>query len=167
MISFANPFLLSDNERPVKSESEQSASPELLPASLSRFSFHLQPDILTRSTAHKDTLPLDTNPSPGGSKQPLYRFGSEVAGLNSMANPSSWPPTSEPLLSGRKFDFGAVQNTMPFNDDDYDDISELVELPEGASLGLGPSSLVHEKTVRRRSSKGANRRALILIFLWY
>jgi hypothetical protein len=161
MTSFADLFSLSDHEHPIKSESEQSASPELLPASLSRFSFQLQPDRLIRPVAHDNKLQPDSNPSAGGDLQPLYRFGSETAGLNSMANPSSWPPPSESLLNGHRFDFGGVQNTIPFNDE-YDDISEMVELPEGATLGLGPSSgLGHEKTVRRRSSKGASGGALM------
>jgi hypothetical protein len=64
-------------------------------------------------------------------------------------------PNSGMLQDGRTYDLGSAQQTMGFGDG-YDDMSELVELPGGAStfssLPGSPNSI--EKTVRRRSSKG-------------
>jgi len=53
------------------------------------------------------------------------------------------------------FDLSSVQHNMPFGDD-YDDLSELVEMPGAASTfsSLPGTPLSVEKTIRRRSSKG-------------
>lgn len=149
---------------PVKTEA--SASPDLSPAPASlqqfQFTFHSQP-----SSSH-DSLPSSRNPSEPPTTLPpsLYRFGS---GYNLMSG-QSWPspgssqhPSSSlhnaPIAGAgnghTKYELAALQHTMSYSDD-YDDVSELVDISHSGFSGTpGSAGSSGEKTIRRRSSKGA------------
>lgn len=117
-------------------------SPELSPHShnnLHQYQFHFR---------HPNTYPqVSTN---GHSHSPLYRFG------GSESSPHT-PSTATSIMNTGGMDLSGMQHTMSF--DDFEDTDELAELPmslgnnrSSSSSGLG---LAHEKTIRRRSSKGA------------
>jgi len=73
----------------------------------------------------------------------------------SIQNPIQNLSNTGVLPDNGTFDLSSVQHNMHFGDD-YDDLSELVEMPGAASAfsSLPGSPLSVEKTIRRRSSKG-------------
>lgn len=147
---------------------EASSSPDLPPDAPTQL-LHLQ-----YLASHLDQFPLDSHSSSAGpsepatpvssynaSAPPLFRFG-QKPGHNYMST-QSWPSSSigSPDLSAgpsdtiyrTKLDLGAMHHhhsTVAFDEYD-DDVSELVDMA-GASTSHGGSA--HDKSVRRRSSKG-------------
>lgn len=159
---------------PVKTEA--SASPDLLSpsiASLQHFQFKFHPP--SSSSSH-GSLPSSRHPSepPALTPNHIYRFGSSSSGYNLMSQ-SSWPPSptsshqlpsgashSSAMINGSsKYDLGPPPHSLSYGDD-YEEVSDLVELPAGSHSSLGgadasASSSVNGagKHIRRRSSKGA------------
>lgn len=151
----------------IKTEAE--ASPDLSPTpaaeSLQHYQFKFHPSTLS-SHAH---LPPSRNPSepPPCLPPTLFRFGSSGSSY-SLPSAQVWPPTSSSqhhLLqthqthndnligntSSQSADY--IQREMSYSDD-YDNVSDLAD----ASLehsGLGAYA-AQERTIRRRSSKGAS-----------
>lgn len=83
-----------------------------------------------------------------GQNSLLYRFGSESPLMS-----NSWPSSSS--VPSASVDLASMQHTMSFND--YEDAAdEITELPPMQTLSGRPNSVSvsHEKTIRRRSSKG-------------
>lgn len=121
-------------------------SPDLSPAShnLHQYQFHF------RHPNNTNTYPqTSTN---GHSHSSLYRFG------GSDSSPHT-PSTSNSIMNTGGVDLSGMQHTMSF--EDFEDTDELAELPAlGNISGHSRSSsahnngLNHEKTIRRRSSKG-------------
>ncbi|KAG6888363.1 hypothetical protein C0995_008950 [Termitomyces sp. Mi166 len=165
--TLADPSYFSEQSPPVKTEA--SASPDLLSPSLSslqqfQFKFHAPP-----SSSSHGSLPSTRHPSepPALPQSHIYRFGSG-SGYNPMSNQSSWsssPGSPLPLTSvssrmvngDGKFELETDSNTITYMDD-YDDTTELVEIPEGSNLNLGgdfssSSTNNPQKQIRRRSSK--------------
>jgi|SRR5882762_10225074 hypothetical protein len=124
----------------VKREPDSSRTPELpLPAStLQQYQFQFRHP--GRSGGHQQV------PSTG----PLYRFGSESPLMS-----NSWPSSSaSSAVVNPNVDLASMQHTMSFHE--YEDTpDESTELPAVSGLsGRSTASLSHEKTIRRRSSKG-------------
>ncbi|KAG6884482.1 hypothetical protein C0993_010666, partial [Termitomyces sp. T159_Od127] len=165
--ALADPPYFSEQSPPVKTEA--SASPELPSPHHSslqqfQFKFHAPP-----SSSSHGSLPSTRHPSepPALPQSHLYRFGSGT-GYNPMSNQSPWSSSpGSPLLlnsvSSRmingdgKLELDSHTPTLTYMDD-YDDTTELVEIPEGSNLNLGnefesSSTNNAQKQIRRRSSK--------------
>ncbi|KAG6888743.1 hypothetical protein C0992_007586 [Termitomyces sp. T32_za158] len=165
--ALADPPYFSEQSPPVKTEA--SASPELPSPRHSslqhfQFKFHAPP-----SSSSHGSLPSTRHPSepPALPQSHLYRFGSG-SGYNPMSNQSPWSSSpGSPLLlnsaSSRmingdgKLELDSNPPTLTYMDD-YDDTTELVEIPEGSNLNLGndfesSSANNMQKQIRRRSSK--------------
>ncbi|KAF8062419.1 fungal-specific transcription factor domain-containing protein [Lyophyllum atratum] len=152
-------------------KTEASASPDLLPPSVASlqqypFRFHAPP-----SSSSHGSLPSSRHPSepPALSQNHVYRFGSGSA-YNLMSTQSSWPPSpssphhqpsgpSRMINDNSKYELGPSQHSISYADD-YDEVSELVELPEDSHSNLGGdaagASSGGGKNVRRRSSKACD-----------
>jgi len=157
---YFTPDTLPLHQLPVKTES--SSSPDLppTPTSLhhSQFQFHSTP-----SSTHSSHSPSrNTSEAPTTAPQhSIFRFGSDTAAFALMSN-QSWPASAThsrypSLGSSTGFDDSNAYELGTMQDfaDEYDDLSELVDLPVNYGLvsesNLDPSG---EKTIRRRSSKG-------------
>jgi hypothetical protein len=129
----------------VKREPASSRTPELpLPAStFQQYQFQFRSPVHPgRSGGHQQV------PSTG----PLYRFGSESPLMS-----NSWPSSSaSSAVVNPNVDLASMQHTMSFHE--YEDTpDELTELPAVSGLsGRSTASVSHEKTIRRRSSKGTS-----------
>lgn len=178
MRPFAAPYFLdhsvvpSRHQVPVKTEA--SASPDLLSPTIAslqqyQFKFHSHP-----SSSSHGSLPSSRHPSepPTLPQHSIYRFGStsSASGYNLMSAQNSWPPSPTSshhlpsvatqaggMINGNgKYDPEHSQHSVSYGDE-YDDVSELVDLPPGTHSGLptGSAGGSSAKNIRRRSSKGA------------
>ncbi|GLB40011.1 putative fungal specific transcription factor [Lyophyllum shimeji] len=151
----------------------EASSPDLLPPSLASFQqyqFKFRAPLPSPSHA---SLPSSRHPSepPAPTQNHIYRFGSGSA-YNTVSNQSSWPSSpnsshqqasgSSRVIDGNsKYGLGSSQHPMSYPED-YDDVSELVELPEdsppnlGGADATGTSANGTAKNIRRRSSKACD-----------
>jgi hypothetical protein len=142
-----DPLLLHEGPPPrsVKQEPHSPHTPELYSTNSAalqqyQFQFRAQPH-----SGRSGGL-LQQAPSSGPNRT-LYHFGSESPLMS-----NSWPSSSaSSVVANPNVDLASMQHTMSFNE--YEDAAdELTELP--ALPGRPSTNLSHEKTIRRRSSKG-------------
>jgi len=131
----------------IKKEPGSPHSPELLSpatAGLNNYQFHFRPP-------HSGGSGDQQVPSSGQNRS-LYRFGSESPIIS-----NSWPSSSSASSTVVNPGVASVsmQHTMSF--DEYEDAAdELTELPAMPVLSGHSTSVSHEKTIRRRSSKACD-----------
>jgi hypothetical protein len=166
-----NPSFTFHHQVPVKTEAE--ASPDLSPApaaepSQQGYQFKFHPSTLSSHAP----LPPSRNPSepPPCLPPSLFRFGLSGSPY-SLPSAQLWPPTSssqhrllqthqthnDDLISNtssQSVDY--IQPAMSYSDE-YDNVSDLADVSlEHSGLGAYAGS-AQERTIRRRSSKGASR----------
>lgn len=165
-----NPRFTFHHQVPIKTEEE--ASPDLSPTpaaeSLQHYQFKFHPSTLSSHAP----LPPSRNPSePPPCRPPtLFRFGSSGSSY-SLPSAQLWPATSSSqhhLLQTHQTHDDLIANTssqsvhtiqraMSYSDE-YDNVSDLADVSlEHSGLGsYGSGSTSQERTIRRRSSKGAS-----------
>ncbi|THV03041.1 hypothetical protein K435DRAFT_775205 [Dendrothele bispora CBS 962.96] len=148
-------YYSSENFHHVPVKTESSPSPDLLPASAS-----LQPQYqLSLPSQFQSSHPPNQQPT----QQSVFRFG--VAANSSSFSPSmaynrQWQTDAASSQDPRssmaptdKYEI-SLDNAMSF--DEYDDVSELVEIGSGNTGSSRMLDAIGEKAIRRRSSKACD-----------